>query len=240
VRGTQTYLPRDFPKRGILGVMTTTQSEGIVLNSTPYQESNHITTLFTYELGLIRLFVRGTLRMRHHSHLIVTPLTRGDFLLVQGRGSLFKLRDGVITEPYLAFRESSSKLQTACEMARALLKTQYPHKASPVLYNLMVAYLDRLAHSSDPLLTTFYLKLIKHEGLLATDGRCLECGRLEDQIHWSSRGAYCADHAPYDAISLTREEWDLIQNLATARKFEEMNSIPPALQRKVALFFQNL
>lgn len=224
--------------------MTNIQTEGIILNATPYQDHHHITTLFTAKLGVARLFVRGTNRSRHHSHALVTPLTRGDFLLASGKNSLFRLKDGVITHPYLSFRESAPRLQVACAMARALLATQYPLKPAPALYQLLTRYFDQLAHSSSPkqLLSSYYLKLIKHEGLLATEATCGECGQEGERIYWSQHGTFCKEHALHESRSLQKEEWLLIQKMAKARNFKEIEEIEsaPSIERKVEDFFHSL
>lgn len=222
--------------------METIETEGVVLSATPYQEHHHIATLFSPSLGLARIFVRGSLHSRRHSHALVTPLSRGDFLLSQGKGSLLRLRDGVITHPYLQLRESATSLQTACAMARALITTQYPLKAAPALYQLFTRSLDQIGSlPPGPLLLGFYLKLIKHEGLLPTERSCIECHQSRE-LRWNCEGLFCEAHAPNDALPLSNEEWESIQKIAGSRKFEVMVQEvgPSTLQPKVEQLIERL
>ena len=146
------------------------RAEGVVLRAIPYQDSHHITTVFTGERGLISLFVRGTHRSRHFSHAVVTPLTRAEFVFgVKENKDLFRFRDAAVIDQHLNLRGDYATLEMACEMAQTLLSTQMQWKPAPQLYQLFLAYLAHThqTNNRDALLSSFLLKVLKHEGMLA-------------------------------------------------------------------------
>lgn len=146
------------------------RAEGVVLRAVPFQDSHHITTVFTGDRGLISLFVRGTHRSRHFSHAVVTPLTRAEFIFGVKEGKdLFRFKDAAVIDQHLNLRGDYATLEMACEMAQALLATQVQWKPAPQLYQLFLAYLAQThqTKNKDALFSSFLLKVLKHEGMLA-------------------------------------------------------------------------
>lgn len=225
--------------------MTTLQTAGIILKATPYQDHHHIVALFTPTLGLLRCFVRGTMRGRHHSHALVTPLACGEFLLSQRRDSLFRLQEGTITQPYLLLRDQSERLHTACAIARALLQSQLPLKPAPALYQLATAYLDQASKMNEGaarLLSSFYLKLMRHEGVLSLDSTCCSCDQRVATPHLTTGGPYCPQCAPVEAIPFREEEWSFVERLAQLRNFAVLleEPTPPLFDQKIKSLLDQL
>jgi len=98
-------------------------------------------------------------------------------------------------------------------MVKIILKTQLPGKPSPKLYELLLAYLSQLPNFTDvtPLMTSFYLKLLTHEGL----------------VSWASPSDF--------PLSVSDREWSQLKHLALIRSFKEMHSInlSPELGHKI-------
>lgn len=225
--------------------MSTVQCEGMVLQATPYQDHHHIISIFSQTMGVVRCFVRGTIRPRHHSHALVTPLVRGDFLLQNREGTLFRLQDGRVTEPYLGLRDRSDRLQAACKIARALIGTQLPGKPAPALYQLATAYFDQLnkvKERAEQLLSSFYLKLMRHEGVLPLSAICCACDQEATPIHLASAGPYCPKCAPAEALPFLPTEWSHLERLAMVRSFAELlkEASPPLFEQKVKKLFDLL
>lgn len=221
------------------------RAEGIVLRAVPFQDCHHITTVFTEQRGLISLFVRGTHRSRHFSHAVVTPLTRAEFHYgVKENKDLFRFKDASVLDQHLNLRGDYHTLEMACEMAQALLATQVQWKPAPRLYCLFLSYLSQAARTDNPnaLFSSFLLKVLKHEGLLALHDKCTHCeAPLTSVFLWGSEG-YCAAHAPEGAISLSDEERAQLVLLSAARTLREVEAleIPSELKDKSKLIFTTL
>jgi DNA repair protein RecO len=178
------------------------------------------------------------MRGRHHSHALVTPLACGEFVLSQRQDSLFRLQDGTITQPYLRVRDQSDRLNTACAIARALLQSQLPLRPAPALYQLTIAYLDQVAQmerDATDLLPSFYLKLMRYEGVLSLSSTCSSCDEGVGAPHLTLSGPYCSKCAPLEAIPFREEEWSLLKRLVELRNFAALSKekIPPLFPQRV-------
>lgn len=143
------------------------KSKGIVLRAIPFKERDRILTLFTETSGMVSLIVNG-LGKKNHSLGLVTPLTEGEFLYLKGNSTLYRFQDGTIVNEHLTLRTEWKYLETAGEMTRLLVQTQFPEKPAPTLYRLFSAYLKQIPHfhHQTTLLASFILKLLQHEGML--------------------------------------------------------------------------
>ena len=62
-------------------------------------------------------------------------------------------------------------MDSASALAQAILSSQMPLKPAPALYALLLSYVKHLPQFAQPapLLSSFYLKTLLHEGLYAAD-----------------------------------------------------------------------
>lgn len=173
--------------------------EGIVLKTFDYKENERIITIFTQTEGVITLIVKHI----KNKIAITTPFCQAEFLFTKGKSDLFKFQDGTILDDHHYLRQDLSHLQAAAEMVKIILKSQLPGKPAPKLYALLLAYLRRLPYFKDatPLLTSFYLKILTHEGLLS----------------WESPHLF--------PIQFTHPDWDLLKRLALTRSFKEIEGV---------------
>ncbi|MBS0619911.1 MAG: DNA repair protein RecO [Verrucomicrobia bacterium] len=142
------------------------QTEGIILKSLDYREQSRIITLFSPE-GLISLIIRGVSRKIPFT----IPLNRIECHYRRGRSDLLSFLDGTLLDDHQSLRTSLASLQAAGTLSSHILQTQLPGKPSPALYALYRAYLKQVPHFPDPapLIASFQLKLLCHEGLLHED-----------------------------------------------------------------------
>lgn len=141
------------------------QTEAILLACTPYGEHDRILTLFTEEVGLLKLFAKGRRLKRG-----VEPLTVASYLYQSGKRELGRLHEASLIRTNLHLRKSYELLMTAQKCASALLLSQMPGKPSPRLYHLLRLFLDKLPSLDLSIaLSSFLLKLLKHEGLFSQE-----------------------------------------------------------------------
>jgi len=221
--------------------MQTEKTEGIVLRSQDYKERDRLITLFTPE-GLLSLIVKGISRKNSRLLSLTTPFCHGEYLYRVGSSELFRFQDGSILDDGLTLRSKLSHLQTAGSLAQAILSSQMPKKDSPALFALYRSYQKQIPSFSDgaPLLASFYLKLLKHEGLLHLSDCCMHCEAPAQSLE---RGeSVCQRHRGEEGILFSKEEWAKLLSLQDAQQFSSLQTvdISAAFVCKVAHLFDLL
>jgi DNA repair protein RecO (recombination protein O) len=152
------------------------KTEGIVLRSQDFKERHRIITLFTPQ-GLISLIVKSISRKNTRLLSLTTPFCHGEYHYRRGHSELLRFHDGTILDDHFNLRQSLNSLQTAGALANAVLTSQMPGKPSPALFLLYKSYHKQVPVFSDggALLSSFYLKLLKYEGLLTITPQCTAC-----------------------------------------------------------------
>lgn len=216
------------------------KTEGIVLKTVPFKESDRILSLFTPDQGIISLYVRNLSKKKPAFVNLTTPFCQAEYLFRKGRSDLHHFHDGTILDLHLPIRRSYRHLESAGKMLRAILKSQMPGKESPGLYHLLISYLKKLSETSFPetLWASFALKLLKYEGLLSINETCLSCEKEEafSISQGESRCKKCSIHA---SIPFSDLDWATLQVLSHIRSFNPLLSLelsPPLIQTIEALF----
>ncbi len=144
------------------------KSEAIVLRSFDYKENERIVTLFTENAGLISIIIKGITPKKSSYLTLATPFCRGEYVYIKSKSDLYRFYDGTILDDHLLLRLNLSHLKAAGNLTNALLHSQLPGKSSPLLYLLLKKYLQQVVHFENPvpLVCSFFLKLMKHEGVL--------------------------------------------------------------------------
>jgi DNA repair protein RecO (recombination protein O) len=217
------------------------KTEGIVLRTQDYKECHRIITLYTPQ-GMTSLMVHGISRKNTHLLTLTTPFCHGEYVYRKGRTDLPSFRDGSILGDGMILRQKLTFLQTAGALANAILTSQMPGKASPALYLLY-----RSCHQQVPLfphpgalLASFYLKLLKHEGLLTISTRCSVCDSSPLVLYEGE--SFCSRHSPpEEGIRFLPQEWELLLALSDAREFSSLKklSVPSPLLHKITALFQS-
>ncbi len=181
--------------------------EGILLQSIPYLENRRILKIFTKEAGLLPLIASAK------KAPFAIPFIKAEWVYRTTQTELHSLKDAALLDPFLTLKDTFSTLQAAGSIASDLLRSQLPNKASPALYDLLLASLAHIPLNPPAIAQAFRLKLLQCEGLL---------------------------HLPCEAPHpFTLEEWDLALHLGLARRFSELASlaIPAPFAKKTNDFF---
>lgn len=216
------------------------KTEGIVLRSLEYKDSQRIITAFT-PLGLISLIVKGISHRNGQTLTLTSPFCEGEFLFKRNRSDLLAFLDGSIIDSHLTLRQRLSSLKIAGSLAHAILSSQFDGKASVDLYQLFRFYLKNIPafESPDSLLASFQLKLLAHEGLLSLSSNCNRC--KEKKAEFLSRGeSLCNAHPFEEHFHFSPDEWiDLIQ-LQQAKQFSQLRTLllSSHFYQKIDIFFK--
>jgi DNA repair protein RecO len=190
--------------------MSHESSKALVLRSLFFKDNQKILTLFSERFGLISLVMKGCSAKGSLSE----PFCEAEYFFTKGSSDLRKYHDGSIIDLHLPLRNKLSYLKTASTMTKAVLTSQLPEKHSPHLYGLLSSFLKQVPHfpSQETLLSCFYLKFLRHEGLYHKD--CF-----------------------LDSISL--EERQVLAKLAYLQSFDELKKeeLPLPLFTYVEAFF---
>jgi len=156
-------------------------SKAIVLRSQILKEHQKILTLFSEQFGVISLILQ---KRSKQSSCLSEPFCEGEFFFWLGSHDLKKYHDGSILDLHLGLRTQLSFLKTASCMAKAISASQIPEKASSPIYALFSAFLKQIPRFPTPgaLLTCFYLKILRYEGLYHKDCDMLDISK-QDKEH---------------------------------------------------------
>lgn len=184
------------------------KTEGLLLQAIPYLGHQKILKVFTPEAGLLSFIVK----QKKLSQL--SPFLVAEWVYRNGKEDLHLLKDLTLLNDLLHLRESYEILSLAGQMAKDLLRSQWPAKQGKDLYHLTLAYLEKLSTFSQPgtLAASFRLKLLLHEGLFSESAE-----------------------RPF-----SNAEWEVVHTCATARRFSllETLSLSPPLSEKINIFFE--
>ena len=148
--------------------MSDLRTEGIIIRAFPFHEYDRIVSLFTPKEGLIKLFVKGAYQTKKGHGGRTSPLNVVEAIYQQKKSELLPCRDIEVINSHSKLRLNLEVLDSACDMLQTVLSTQYPGKASPDIYHLLLNYLEWLPEMEQPqfLSTSFRLKTLRQEGLL--------------------------------------------------------------------------
>ncbi|CRX37774.1 DNA repair protein RecO [Estrella lausannensis] len=214
---------------------------GVILSTLPYGDSGSIVKVFTAESGLMSYFAKNGPSAKGKLSPF-EPFTLGEISYEEGNGSLALLREFKVSNYHLPIRESLERIEAAALMADALDKTQGPGLEAPDLFTLFCLYLKWLPQAKNPftLAASFYLKTMKHEGVLHITPDCTGCGNPLGECLLCEGTALCTDCA-LEGTALEPEETQLVLLLTLAREFKDIKQeeISPRLLQALRLFFEN-
>lgn len=202
-------------------------TSGIILRTIPYQDSARILTVFSKTSGLMSFFIKGLSPKKSHLTSLTEPFNEVEIHYKKGRTDLHLITDlsSIHSHPDLRLRLSS--LQAAGKLLHAVLSSQLPGKPAESLYRLLSLYLKNIPHFDNPhiLTTSFYLKLLKHEGSLSLSASCSSCEQTNARFLHEGE-SFCPAHAPKTAHPFSKEDWTLLHLLTHAQTFDLLKTLP--------------
>ncbi|GAB4186219.1 MAG: hypothetical protein Tsb0015_03840 [Simkaniaceae bacterium] len=215
--------------------------EGIVLKNFTYREDQRIILVFTREKGLLKFLAKGLFARKSRKISLTSPLTKIECICTPPRsGEFYYFKDISLKDSFETLKTEYHYLEIAGKMVQGILKSQLPEKAAPLLFDLLSSYLRNIPLCQNPLslLASFYLKILRHEGLLSLPFQCAICEKSEAAAFWR-QDIVCSFCAPTGSLQLSDEEQNLLTNLALLKNFSQTEklSISQTLAEKVSAFF---
>ncbi len=201
--------------------------QGIVLRATPFKDRQYILTLLSKHKGIVNIILKGVTSQKNHLRLCCEILSEAEFLCRETPSSLFTSREASLIDCRIELRKQYSFLTTGMHFAKTILDSQYPGKPSPELYyffSLYVKHIPSFEHNFNAFTSSFYLKLLNHEGLFTPLPVCEIC-QSQGAFALIGKDFFCQDHLPSGAILFSKEEWSNIHQLSQAASFSCLKKI---------------
>lgn len=224
-------------------LMNLLRTEGVILQATPFREADQILTVIGPE-GLLKMMYKGALSRKRGGGSQTMPLQKAEFIysVSKGNSDLASCREISILHTFLGLRQKLAYLESAGEMVAAILKSQHGNIPAPLLYKLFVMYLEKIPDAHDPYIlpTSFKLKIMNHEGILALMLRCSHCKQTLNTLNIYEGECYCNHHAPIAAQHFNEAETDMLLLCTYGRSINHLIELTGSLSflKKVNHLFQ--
>jgi DNA repair protein RecO (recombination protein O) len=220
--------------------LTFKTTEGIILRAIPFQEKDSILVLFTQEVGLLKVFYKGSYRNPRP----YPPLSQVEVLYWEKRSEICGCREIKLLNSFPLLRTQLSYLEAATDLLQALLSSQLVGKAAPEIYALLSFYLSKIPQTQDPKATalSFRLKLMKYEGLIRFPLICGECLQpLTTEAYTERADWWCERHQPPGSMSWNPQELQQLDRLTSCQTYREIaeECLSPELWSKFIPFFNS-
>ncbi len=151
--------------------------EAVVLRHSDWGEADRMLTLFTRELGKLRVVAKGVRRLRSRKAGHLEPFTRVALMLARGR-DIWIVTQADTLDAFLPLRDNLERTAYAAYVAELLDRFTYEEGENPSLYRLFVEALERVAALEDPVPAIRYyeVRLLDLLGFRPELQHCVQCG----------------------------------------------------------------
>jgi DNA repair protein RecO (recombination protein O) len=171
--------------------------DAVVLRHSNYGEADRLLTLYTRQMGKIRVMAKGARKIASRKAGHIEPFTHVKLQLAKGR-DMFLLTQADTVDAYLPLRDDLILTSHASYVLELLERFTYEDGTeNSSIFRLLTETLSRLASKSDVWLVLRYyeMRLLDHLGFRPQLFECVNCGReikAEDQFFsFSAGGIIC-------------------------------------------------
>jgi len=229
--------------------MALVKAEGIVLRTMNMGETSKLVTLFTRELGIIKLVGKGVRSSKSRMGAALEPLTVSRIVYYQKENrelQFLSQADVVEFFPNLPADLEKWGYANACAelISRAPTSLEATAKLYPILLNTLRA-MNESAFDGRVCFWGFQMKFVGVLGLAPNLRRCLSCGAAGPSnlnYHFDfSRGGFLCGKCPVD-LGLHKISGETLRALADFQTFPAekflLYKISPATGREIESFFR--
>lgn len=162
--------------------MSLYRANGVVLRTIKLGEADRIVTLCTKERGKVRAVAKGVRKTTSKFGGRLEPMSHVAVQCYEGR-ELDLITQAETLHAFRSVREDLDRVRRAISMMEAVDSIVQEGEVNVRLYQMLVSALQALeSHDSPLVLSSFYWKLLKLEGLSPMLDRCVSCGVTEDLV----------------------------------------------------------
>ena len=151
------------------------KTEAIVLKHFPYGEGDYILTLYTPNLGKIRLIAKGARKITSKLGGHIEPLMHSSLLIRKGT-NLGTINQAELLHSHRSIRENLGRLSQAmyfCELLDHITPDEEPHYH---LFKLLQETLNILSENPQRMLISYFqMQLLQQTGFMPELYTCVEC-----------------------------------------------------------------
>ncbi len=186
------------------------KTEGIVIRTLNYGETNKIITIFTRRYGKIGLMARGAKKTKSKLSSSSQLFFYGHFLYQQGKG-LGVLHQGEAIDSFRSMKADIISMAYAAYLVEFTDKITDDRSPSPLLYDTLLQTMKGINDGISPeiLALIFNVKMLPLAGIAANLDSCIHCGTREGPFSFSMTGGgylcrQCKSVDPY-SVPLSKQ-----------------------------------
>jgi DNA repair protein RecO (recombination protein O) len=243
-------------------LMPLVKAEGLVIRSMKMGETSKLVTLFTRELGLLKIIAKGSRSSKSRIGAALEPLTVSRLVYYQKENREIQfLSQADIVEFFPNLSADLEKWGYANACAELVSRSQIDAEITPKLYPILLSTIRAMNEPAAEVRACFWgfqMKLLGILGVAPNLRRCLNCGaapprfiqetRMRSragstvQIHFDiARGGFLCNNCPppLEAQQLAAETLRLLSDFQSlpAEKLSRYK-IPPVARREIEKFFR--
>ncbi|OEH93707.1 DNA repair protein RecO [Bacillus solimangrovi] len=164
------------------------KTEGIVIRTNDYGETNKVVTLYTRDLGKIAVMARGAKKPKSRLTSVTQLFTYGSYLVQKGNG-MGAMQQGEIIQSFRSIREDIFKTAYAAYIAELTDKLTEEKRSNPFIFELLNQTLMYMHEGVDIdiLLNIYQIKMLDVAGIPPHVDSCVNCGHTEGTFAFSVR-----------------------------------------------------
>lgn len=175
------------------------KTEGIVLRSVIYKDSDVILTLFTKKMGKISVYAKNVRKLNHSSMASSQVFAYGIFQL-KASGKMMNLVSFDLKESYYSLTASIDKTFLGYYMAELTEQILMEHQTNNRLFFDLISCLDYLKEKDNCVLVKLFyqIKILFYFGVKPEVSKCINCGIDKNSMkrfyfYLQDGGLYCED-----------------------------------------------
>lgn len=154
--------------------------EGIILRHQRWGEADRLLTVFTREMGKVRVVAKGARKTQSRKAGHLEPFMQTAMMLAQGH-DWWIVTQAETVNAFFPLREDLQKTGYAAYVIELMDKFTYEDGANPVLYRLVVETLQRL-EAGDPIFVVTHFFEMRLLDLLGFRPQLFQCVICENEI----------------------------------------------------------
>lgn len=154
--------------------------DGVITRHSDFGEADRLLTIFTREIGKVRVIAKGVRKPRSRKAGHVQPYTRSSLQLARGR-DLFILTQAETINGYTALREDLILLGYTSYIIELIDQSTIEEEENRSIYNLLIRTLNRLNRGDSPNLVVRYFE-IRLLDFIGFRPQLYVCTRCESEI----------------------------------------------------------
>jgi DNA repair protein RecO (recombination protein O) len=220
--------------------------EAVVLRHSDWGEADRMLTLYTREMGKVRVIAKGVRRLRSRKAGHLEPFTRASLQMARGR-DLWIVTQADTLDAYLPLREDLTRTGYGAYILELIDRFSYEEGENRPLFQLLVDTLERITLETDlvPAVRYYEIRLLDIVGFRPQLFECVNCREeilAQDQFFSAEMGGVlCPRCGPKygDARPISMQALKYLRHYQRSSYAEVRRAnLPPAVRAEIETLTQ--